>query len=395
MTGRKRGFTLVELLVVIAIIGVLVALLLPAIQAAREAARRSKCTNNLKQFGIALQTYHDTLKTFPPGATMKQGEEFDANEVFTSFHCMMLPYFEEESLKQLYNPLVSWQFQTHIKDPDKPTYYPVPATVIPVFNCPSADGDNPKEDRQLTFIFLVGVMGSYTEPDQGYGTTHYVVCKGVSDTWSRFPGKVDKELRGIFDINWAVPIKKITDGTSHTIAMGEGADGSAWSITNLTQGSPSRTTPATETNQGLPYKPWAGWICGQVAFKDVTKAPAKLWETGSYGCTLEPINKNPVTQSFSQNKDGGSNHKMLGIPAAPGLIPAALAPTFTITQPAYPTTQTGTWEFSCANFRSDHNGGANFMFADGSVHFLNEDIDMLTYQRLSTMKGDDIVDVPQ
>ncbi len=385
MTGRKRGFTLVELLVVIAIIGVLVALLLPAIQAAREAARRSKCTNNIKQFGIALQTYHDALKTFPPGATMKN-ENFEENEVFMSFHTMLLPYFEEEALKQLYDPTRSWQRQTQIRDVNMPKWFTVPATVIPVFNCPSADGDNPKEDRQLTTVFLLGVSGSYTEKDQPYGTTNYIICKGVSDTWTRQPGKQSKHLRGIFDINWAVPIQKISDGTSHTIAMGEGADGSAWDITDLQGLGGNRNAPTTKTNQGLPYKPWAPWIAGQVAFSRVAGKGIDLYESGIYACTLEPMNKNPVTQSYTKDAEmDGRDANKLGLPWADGLIPANLTNQFL-------PIDTG---FSCANFRSDHTGGGNFLFADGSVQFMTEDIDMLIYQKLSTMRGDDVVEIPR
>ena len=145
---RRRGFTLVELLVVIAIIGVLVALLLPAIQAAREAARKASCVNNMKQFGIALQNYHDNLKTFPPGAVNR----FDPNvsdpayHVFAAPHSMLMPYFEEESLHGLYNQDRAWFYQ----------FPEVMSKVIPVFTCPSNSGDNPFQDhaRQSPFTFM-------------------------------------------------------------------------------------------------------------------------------------------------------------------------------------------------------------------------------------------------
>src|SRR6476659_8350371 len=129
MADKRKAFTLVELLVVIAIIGVLVALLLPAIQAAREAARRSSCTNNLKQFGIALHNYHDTLKTFPAGgcSTLPPAS---LDDIYSGSHALLLPYFEEKSLANLYDNKKPWMRQ----DPK------VPATVIPVFFCPSCGG---------------------------------------------------------------------------------------------------------------------------------------------------------------------------------------------------------------------------------------------------------------
>src|SRR5207237_1675079 len=95
----RRAFTLVELLVVIAIIGVLVALLLPAVQQAREAARRMTCTNNLKQIGIALHNHHDVKLTFPPGG-MNTGH--NGTPVYTTWTVEILPFMEQQALFQQY-----------------------------------------------------------------------------------------------------------------------------------------------------------------------------------------------------------------------------------------------------------------------------------------------------
>src|SRR5687767_9230974 len=103
----RRGFTLVELLVVIAIIGVLVALLLPAVQQAREAARRMSCQNNLKQIGIALHNHHDVKLTFPPGA-LNTGA--NGTPVYTTWTIEILPFMEQQALYQQYDQT---QFNTH------------------------------------------------------------------------------------------------------------------------------------------------------------------------------------------------------------------------------------------------------------------------------------------
>ena len=97
MNDKRRGFTLVELLVVIAIIGVLVALLLPAVQSAREAARRASCTNNLRQIGVGIHNYESTWKTMPPGSY---------HAVFGTWILHLLPFVEQQALHQQYPTLV-------------------------------------------------------------------------------------------------------------------------------------------------------------------------------------------------------------------------------------------------------------------------------------------------
>src|SRR5262245_27415263 len=104
---KRRAFTLVELLVVIAIIGILVALLLPAIQAAREAARRSQCANNLKQIALAALNHHDQKGTFPPGCVMSVGGASSTADYLTGWTREIMPYSEDQALRDVYDQTLS------------------------------------------------------------------------------------------------------------------------------------------------------------------------------------------------------------------------------------------------------------------------------------------------
>ncbi|MEX0678434.1 MAG: DUF1559 domain-containing protein [Pirellulales bacterium] len=389
---RRRGFTLVELLVVIAIIGVLVALLLPAIQAAREAARRANCVSNMKQFGIALQTYHNTLKTFPPGACNRfdMGTSKSAH-VYASPHAMLLPYFEEESLHNLYNNDVSWFLQFSI----------VADKVIPVFVCPSNTAENPVLDGVLNdvLILVTAMPPRHYVDGQLLGITTYAFCKGVSDSWcygKNFgppgPPYVDdwiKSERGMFDLNWGAPIRKITDGTASTIALGEGAGGLAWPVARIlgkdsdhTPTQPERWKNWGTDHKGLLRNATMAWIIAEPSFTPLEVAG--LIGATVTACTLEPMNKNPVTAAWANPANMQLADCRKSMPGADG--------TKTATSCRTPKGQCGTHISN--NFRSDHPGGCNFLFADGSVHFLGEDINLLTYQQLSTMMGDEVVEIP-
>jgi len=175
MIRKRFGFTLVELLVVIAIIGILVALLLPAVQAAREASRRMSCSNNLKQFGLAVLNYHDTYKSFPPGRWGGSG-----GRVF-SVHGLILPFMEQSNVRDLIDYTVFW---------DSPGNSAARAASIPVFLCPS--------DPQ-----------SVTPP--GWAGTNYEPCEG-SDT---------RMSNGVINHNSGIRLADITDGTSNTACFSE------------------------------------------------------------------------------------------------------------------------------------------------------------------------------
>ncbi|MEX2112404.1 MAG: DUF1559 domain-containing protein [Pirellulales bacterium] len=379
---KSRAFTLVELLVVIAIIGVLVALLLPAIQAAREAARRSNCTNNMKQHGIALQNYHDTLKTFPAGGCVKEASELTGGDgqgkgIFQSPHATLLPYFEDEGLRGLYDQRNNWWRQNPA----------VVATVIPVFACPSSGGDNPLLDKLLQTIWIVGgVNNNYNE----LGITNYTFCKGTNDAYCLAPGNlppgpptVSKYQRGMFDYNWAINIRKIEDGTSNTIAMGEAAHGPAWPVSSALNQVPiwngtayqnQRTAMPPIDSFGQTRLCWQAWVAAQPPYKELLAY--ELYVGNIMCCTLEPINKWPPTMAV--HDEGKQTSCAQSQPGAPGTMGQNQGGGFHV----------------APNFRSDHASGANFLFADSSVHFLQETIDMLLYQKMSTIAGGEVAEPP-
>lgn len=361
--GRRttRGFTLVELLVVIAIIGILVALLLPAIQAAREAARRSQCVNNLKQIGIALHNYHNSNKKFPNGWWVRNAPD----GFYANVNTKLLPYFEEASLHNIYDQNEAWY------DQEIPPKVPVSvgALPIPLFNCPSTSEPNPIQHAELTRI-LGGGRNSV------FGTTDYAYCKGATDAycldlrgWTlgskvEFrPGPIDPTLQGMFSIQWGAAIRQITDGTSKTIAVGDASGDPKWKVCH----GRGCTVAVPETTTGeVPYA-WFPWIAGQPNSTQYYNG-GKFIVTSLFAATVEPMNKYPVTDSYIEiNTFYNPNTAVSCLDSRQGGKDYA------------------------SNYRSNHPGGCNFLMGDGSVTFLNESMDLLVYQARSTVAGEEVI----
>ena len=200
MNNRRNGFTLVELLVVIAIIGILIALLLPAVQAAREAARRMQCTNNLKQMGLAIHNYTNTHLVFPMG-TNGQDADDDANKnAFPhSLFCHILPFMEQQTLyDQLHFDEMS------IDEPEEVLFAP-----ITFFVCPSFPVEATM--NHATNSYQRGAISTY----QGIGGAYYDETNVTKSNYGSMP------LNGIFGWRTKRRMGDISDGLSNTLAVGE------------------------------------------------------------------------------------------------------------------------------------------------------------------------------
>jgi prepilin-type N-terminal cleavage/methylation domain-containing protein/prepilin-type processing-associated H-X9-DG protein len=320
--SRCPGFTLVELLVVIAIIGILVALLLPAVQAAREAARRSECSNNLKQIGLALQNYAATHTTFPPGRFGCDTDNVspcsgvpNANRIGPSMFVMILPYLEEQSLYDVFfqdrfvgGPWVttsggdiSWVGRYREALRERPKMFVCPSDQAPA--CCEMDG------------FVVVGKSHFLPVNTCAATGNYA---GVMASMEGPPAN-DLGVKigsGSFLYVKSLGLKEFTDGLSNTLFVGEAI------VSN------------TKSGGGM------------------------VWSLGYRFSTLRTA-VNPINT-----------------PTGKGIV----------------TTVADRPPMNGA-FQSAHPGGAQFVFGDGHVTFLDDNIDHLrVYAALATRNGSEVVD---
>jgi prepilin-type N-terminal cleavage/methylation domain-containing protein/prepilin-type processing-associated H-X9-DG protein len=363
MHRRRRGFTLIELLVVIAIIAVLIALLLPAVQAAREAARRIQCTNNLKQIGIALHNYHSAVGTFPvgflypkpsPGGTNAQGIP-DLHWRW-SVLAQLSPYMEQSAVYNAVNfnwpiapgPGASGPFAGY------PAWKPFPAnttamaTKVNFFLCPSD-----------------GAIGQATLPDGSntFGASNYHFCTGdgqpgsgnVGDAGN--PGRGALQADGAFILGPPQSMATITDGSSNTIAASEQLIGPA---------SGSQTTIA---GAGLP----SGDVRRLAAY--VTTSP--LPDDSVNGC-------NGMVAGWRLDKgyawwDGDYRSSLYNHYLVPN---SKLYDCWQSSPPHDPAIKAA---------RSNHPGGVNILFCDGHVQFAKDSVNLITWRGLATRNGGEVI----
>jgi len=359
LQNEKSGFTLVELLVVIAIIGVLVALLLPAVQAAREAARRTQCTNNMKQLGLALLNYHDAKGRFPVASTWSVGGvasnlDQDGNPNFgPTWAVSVLPYFEQQSLYDTFDLNFS------ITDPINQS---ARGAELDALRCPSDSFNqqpfNGSEDPSAAYYNDGWSRGNYAA-NAGLGFMSKssacsaimpgsVGCNARPENWA------DSRVRGVMNADLTSRIAELTDGLSNTILLLEIRSGVA-----------------------------AGDVRGTWAI-----GGAGASAVAGHGYIGDAWGPNASRIKSDDTVGCGSAVAALGSPEA---VAAAGMGCFVLPPGRPPNTQ--------ATARSLHPGGVFCTLADGSVHWISDFIEVSTdfrdpsvWDRLNLSQDGGIVD---
>lgn len=325
--SHRRAFTLVELLVVIAIIGILVALLLPAIQAAREAARRSQCKNNLRQLGLAILNYEQSKKRLPPSVAIDSKGDPLANNLAWGVHGHILPYLEEGNLYAEVDTTTAWDFQTAID-----------GLRIGGYSCPS--------DQEAPIV---------RDPGGGKVKLFSTTYGFNMGTWFVYDPATRHGGDGVFYPNSYLRLAQIEDGTSKTMLA---AEVKAWQHYTRNGGPATTEIPDTVTAaaaqvaSGAEYKNTGHteWPDGRVHHTGVT-------------ATMPPNTFVPY-QRDGETLDADYNSWQEGKNGTTG-------------QPSY----------AIVTSRSFHPQSVQVAMVDGSVQSIRDEIDLATWRALATRSG--------
>lgn len=328
---KLGGFTLVELLVVVAIIGVLIGLLLPAVQAARESARRSSCSNNMKQLGLAVHSYHDANKKLPPlcrKPSASQSGDADYDNSAWGWNALLLPYAEEQSLYDSVKVAINTLDQSLVDSTIKEILKTGPASVL----CPS--------DSTATKIAVtsfptgrsnyVAVQSPFDRAAGAFpspSNPNAILYSDKKGGYGAFAGAWPHGDSRLNALRAPRSFAEVVDGTSKTLMLGERSVG---------------VPGSTSTHN---YNTWVGAI--------------------------------------KHHSSGGTETVGSGFK---GIVHVA-----GITGLPFNATNESVGGFWTHAFRSMHPGGGHFCLVDGSVRFLNEDMDFDTYKALASVGGGEVV----
>jgi prepilin-type N-terminal cleavage/methylation domain-containing protein/prepilin-type processing-associated H-X9-DG protein len=344
MRSTRAGLTLVEVLVVIAIIGILVSLLLPAVQQVRAAAARIQCANNLRQLGVALHNYHNNYGAFPPALVASGTNVMDAQ---TTGFTYLLPFLEQDNTYRTYDFEEPWYQSVN---------YQAVGTAVKAFYCPA--------NRDQGGLNLAPIAAEWSTPLPPFAAgCDYAFCRGANGVLCSDPSRIPGSVRGAFNIQAqeqkGVRLAAITDGTSTTLAMGDAAGGSplylARDLNNPGQ-------PAFDPLAGGPVPLEQSWGAASVGDTSHPWYGSVLAVTAQYGLGPdphdEPMNRRPATPTVYSGTGGSDNS------SATDYI---------------------------SGFRSLHTGGCNFLFCDGGVRFLTTSLSPDIYRALSTIAGNEVI----
>lgn len=378
---RRHGFTLVELLVVIAIIGILVGLLLPAVQAAREAARRMECSNNLKQMMLALHNYESSNQRFPAGRLAPdwvvngaaRSSYTNYNSVdqsaasghwtgFRSVHAAILPFMEQANIYNLIDFSAPTAVRLTTNGVPTNSNYPAYSQAAGLFLCPS-DPNTGRIVSENNYRWNFG------------GSTPYAGAEnsGNNDNINAMANGLSSRGNGAFSIGDHLSISAHTDGLSNTVFLSERTKGSGLDLQSI---SPRLedvvTTPGRSNRLWAPDELMANCMTFDGSPSRFHFNSAGRWLTGSdfsngwpfafYSSTLY----NHVAPPNWRHHDCGS---WSAIPDAPG-------------------------EHAIMSARSKHTAGVNAAMGDGSVRFVGDSIDLATWRFAGSRNGGEVVQMP-